>query len=101
MVSLRPAPRIDLPEVIDGNSAAFWSEGQMNLFHSTGTPSISRGPGQASLWLTQPVQFDAPNHSPVWFEAAWQDDDGTLFLWYHHEPGRVCSGNSLTAPKIG
>src|ERR1044071_3545849 len=100
-ISRRPASRVELPPVIDGNSAAFWANGQLNLFHSTGVPSISRGTDQFSLWSTSGVQFDAPEHSPVWFEAAWQDDDGTLFLWYHHEPGGVCRGNSLTAPKIG
>ncbi len=99
--SLRPAPRVELPPVIDGNSAAFWSDGQLNLFHSTGVPSISRGTDQFSLYSTDPVQFDGAEHRPIWFEAAWRDDDGTLFLWYHHEPGGVCRGNSLTAPKIG
>ena len=98
---LRPAPRVDLPPVIDGNSAAFWSNGQMSLFHSTGVPAISRGPDQFSLGSTEGVQFDNPGHQPVWFEAVWQDDDGTLFLWYHHEPGGLCRGNSLTAPKVG
>ena len=48
-VYLRPAPVVDLPPVIDGNSAAFWADGQLNLFHSTGVPSISRGPNQFSL----------------------------------------------------
>ena len=100
-ISLRPASTVELPPVIDGNSAAFWSNGEFNLFHSTGVPSISRGPDQFSLWYTGPVQFDSAAHSPVWFEAAWRDDDGTLFLWYHHEPGGLCKGNSLTAPKIG
>jgi hypothetical protein len=87
--------------VIDGNSAAFWSGGVLNLFHSTGIPNISRGLDQFLLESTEPVFFDSTAHSPVWFEAAWQDEDGTLFLWYHHEPGGVCGGNSLTAPKIG
>ena len=100
-ISLRPAPRVDLPSVIDGNSAAFWAGGRLNLFHSTGVPSISRGPSQFSLGFAEPVEFDSSDHKPVWFEAAWQDEDGTLFLWYHHEPGGVCRGNSLTAPKVG
>ncbi|MBI3472535.1 MAG: hypothetical protein HY013_14365 [Candidatus Solibacter usitatus] len=100
-VSLRPAAPADLPPVIDGNSAAFWSNGQLNLFHSTGVPAISRGPNQFSLWSTDTVQFDSAEHRPVWFEAAWQDEDGLLFLWYHHEPGGLCRGNSLTAPKVG
>jgi hypothetical protein len=100
-VTLRPAWGVNLPPVIDGNSAAYWSDGHLNVFHSTGVPSISRGPDQFSLWSTQAVQFDSAEHKPVWFEAAWRDDDGTLFLWYHHEPGGVCRGNSLTAPRVG
>ncbi|HUQ95357.1 MAG TPA: hypothetical protein VM120_27005 [Bryobacteraceae bacterium] len=92
---------VTLPSVIDGNSAAFWSNGELGLFHSSGIPSISRGRNQFSLSTTQRIQFDSPGHEPVWFEAAWQDDDGTLFLWYHHEPGGVCKGNSLTAPTVG
>jgi hypothetical protein len=99
--SLVPAPRQELPPVIDGNSAAFWSDGQLTLFHSTGIPSLSRGLDQFALSPAQPVQFDSAEHSPVWFEGAWADDDGTLFLWYHHEPGGLCPGSDLTAPRIG
>jgi hypothetical protein len=29
------------------------------------------------------------------------EDDGVLFAWYHHEPGKICPGTGLTAPKIG
>jgi hypothetical protein len=38
---------------------------------------------------------------PMWVEAVWRDTDGTLFGWYHHEPGGVCRNSDLTAPKIG
>ena len=99
-VIFRPAPSLRLPPVIDGNSAAFWAGDEMALFHSTGVPSISRGPDQFQLSAGEPVSFDSTHH-PVWFEAAWRDEDGTLLLWYHHEPASVCGGNSLTAPKIG
>jgi hypothetical protein len=35
-------------------------------------------------------------------ESAWQDRDGILFVWYHHEPLGLCGDNSiLTAPEIG
>jgi hypothetical protein len=47
------------------------------------------------------VNFTSSEHKPVWFEAVWRDDDGTLFLWYHNEPGGICKGNSLTAPRVG
>lgn len=95
------APRHELPPVIDGNSAAFWADGQMYLFHSTGVPHISSGPDQFQLGNTRKVEFDSAEHSPVWFEAAWRDEDGTLFLFYHHEPQERCGVDDLTAPKIG
>lgn len=100
-ILLRQAPVVELPPVIDGNSAAFWADGRMSLFHSTGEPSISRGEDQFSLNRSQSVQFSSSAHRPVWFEAVWRDDDGTLFLWYHHEAKGVCPGNALTSPKIG
>ncbi len=99
--TLRLVPRVELPPVIDGNSAAFWADGQMYLFHSTGVPHISSGPDQFNLSNTRKVEFDSKDHSPVWFEAVWRDTDGTLFLFYHHEPEQRCSGTNLTAPKIG
>ena len=98
-VTLRGASNVELPTIIDGNSAAFWSEKGLTLFHSSGVPTLSRGSDQFTLGAAQSIAFDSPN-KPVWFEAAWRDEDGTLFLWYHHEPGGVC-GNGLTAPKIG
>ena len=73
----------------------------MHLFHSTGVPYISSGPNQFNLGETRKVVFDSTEHSPVWFEAVWRDEDGTLFLFYHHEPEHGCPGNSLAAPKIG
>ena len=99
--TLTLAPRVELPPVIDGNSAAFWSAGVMHLFHSTGVPHISSGPNQFHLGSTRKVAFNSSEHSPVWFEAVWRDADGTLFLFYHHEPELRCPGNGLTAPKIG
>jgi len=92
---------VELPPIIDGNSAAFWANDQMYLFHSTGVPHISSGPDQFNLSSTRKVEFNSPEHSPVWFEAVWRDDDGTLFLFYHHEPGQRCGSDNLTAPKIG
>lgn len=36
----------------------------------------------------------------MWIEAAWMDADGSLYAWYHHEPGGLCDGQ-LTTPVIG
>jgi len=96
-----PAQAVELPKVIDGNTAAMWADGQLHIFHSTGVPTRSRGADQFQLGNTERVQFDSNEHKPVWFEAVWRDTDGTLFLWYHNEPGGVCKGNDLTLPRIG
>ena len=96
-----PASPVQLPKVIDGNTAAMWANGELHIFHSTGVPTRSKGPDQFNLGNTEPIAFDSEEHKPVWFEAVWRDSDGTLFLWYHNEPGGVCAGNKLTFPRIG
>lgn len=98
---VHPAPRVELPKVIDGNTAAVWADGELHIFHSTGVPVRSKGPDQFHLANTEGVDFDSAEHKPVWFEAVWRDADGTLFLWYHNEPGGVCQGSNLTLPRIG
>jgi len=98
---VQPASKVELPKVIDGNTAAMWADGELHIFHSTGVPTRSRGQDQFRLAGTESVNFDSSDHKPVWFEAVWRDEDGTLFLWYHNEPGGVCKGNDLTAPRIG
>ena len=66
-----------------------------------GTPYRSQGPDQFSLGNTTNVTFSDGTPGSLWIEATFMDDDGTLFAWYHHEPGGICSDNELTAPKIG
>src|SRR5689334_13343471 len=41
------------------------------------------------------------DHYPIWIESVWQDADGTIYGWYHNEPGGVCPNSTLTAPRIG
>jgi hypothetical protein len=98
-IQVKPVVAYELPPVIDGNTAAFWRDGVLTIFHSDGNPTISRGPSQFDLSPAIPVDFKSDQHRPVWFEAVWQDSDGTLFLWYHHEP-KTCE-NGLVSPKIG
>ncbi len=100
--TLREVPRRELPTHIDGNSPAFWYEGELRLFSSTGFPEmISRARDQFGPWQSELVDLTLHNHVPVWVEAAWLDSDGTLFAWYHHEPSGVCGGSPLTSPEIG
>lgn len=100
---LRLARYITMPSLVDSNSPGFWREGHFNIFNSTGAPVISSGldPFRWTGGSTQAVQFNRPDHHSVWIESVWQDTDGTLFAWYHHEPAGLCPNSSLTAPVIG
>jgi hypothetical protein len=100
---LRAVPRRDLPTRIDGNSPAFWNQGQLTLFSSVGSPLIiSQARSQFGPWTTDMVAGNITERLPVWVESAWMDSDGILFAWYHHEPQELCGEESLlTAPEIG
>lgn len=97
-----PAPTVKMPApMVDGNSPGVWVDGQLRVYTSTGAePEAMTGPAIAGLQMAaQPVVTPA-DHYPIWIEALWKDDDGTVYGWYHHEPGGLCGGK-LTAPKIG
>ena len=97
----RAAP-LDLPApVFDGNSPAFWSDGRLKLFTSTGSPVAMSGSSLFGLSMDQPPEVEPRTHYPLWIESAWKDDDGIVYAWYHHEPGGLCPGSLLTAPRIG
>ena len=88
---------------VDCNSPAYWREDQFHLINSTGFSFLTTSTDQFQLnWgLIEQVTLDHRDHFPMWIEAVWQDGDGTLYAWYHHEPGGVCPNSSLTAPQIG
>ena len=100
-IELRPATEAVPPSPTDSNSPAYWQNGNLVLFNAMGTPYRSEGADQFSLIGQVQVQFGQDHPSPSWIEAAWVDDDGTVFGWYHYEPPGLCGGNGLTAPKIG
>ena len=99
--SVRQASPEYLPAPVDSNSPAFWVDGQLNILTSTGMVLLSRGSSLFFQNETDAVDLEGQQHIPVWVEAAWLDDDGTLLLWYHHEPGGICPSNGLTQPVIG
>jgi hypothetical protein len=96
-----PATPNYMPGGVDSNSPAFWVDGQYRMLNSAGFPLLSTGLNQFHLDETDWVESARINHMPIWIEAAWTDPDGVLFAWYHHEPGGLCKGSNLTAPKIG
>jgi hypothetical protein len=100
-VEVHTAPAAYMPNQVDSNSPAFWNDGQLVMFNSVGITLVSRGASQYQLDQTDWMENDPRGFVPAWIEAVWQDPGGTLFLWYHHEPGGLCPGSALTAPKIG
>ena len=100
-VELRPAPLYLLPAQVDSNTAAFWRDGQFHFFSSTGSPLLNSGNSQFEITQSEAVAFPSDAPGPKWIEAVWQDSDGTLFLWYHHEQVGLCPGSRLTKPNIG
>lgn len=124
-ITLRDAPIVTFPNETDSNSPAHWNDGTLYMFNSLGSPVRSKGldqfhlgeviapsftsnslpgsriaaTGQASYRRRQPG--DTNSGFTRWIEATWQDSDGTLYAWYHHEPSGVCPNDTLTAPQIG
>jgi hypothetical protein len=98
---LIPAPPITFPAETDSNSPAFWAEGQLHVFNSLHHPYRSEG---RSVWrLEDPIGviFRGGVTGPRWMESVIQDEDGTLYGYYHFEPARVCATGTKTAPRIG
>ncbi len=98
---LRPAPYVWMPAQVDSNSPIFWRDGQFHVFNSAGAPVLSWGLNQFAPLSTEMVTVDRNDHFPMWIEAAWQDEDGTIYAWYHHERSGVCPGDELVVPQIG
>ena len=89
-----------MPGFVDSNSPAVWWQGRLVVFTSDNTPKRSEGPDLFHLAGPELVKWEGAAKSR-WIEAAWADDDGTIYAWYHHEPGGICPGDKLTAPVIG
>ncbi len=100
-ISILPAPVVTLPTPTDSNSPGHWWNGTFVLFNAMGEPYRSEGTDQFTLGSPARVTFNGGQPGSLWIEATWMDDDGTLFAWYHQEPGGVCPDSYLTAPKIG
>jgi len=98
---LRPVEPVTLPTLVDSNTPVFWRDGQVHLFSSTGLPVLSSGADVYQLGESVRVQLGPGTPDPLWIEAVWQDEDGALFLWYHHEVVGLCGSPALSMPKIG
>lgn len=101
-VEVRDASTIYMPGQVDCNSPAFWRDGELFLFNSTGAgPILSRGFDQLSLVMEDRVQLSGKPIGPRWIEAVWQEPDGPLYAWYHEEHENVCGAQRPAQPHIG
>jgi hypothetical protein len=97
----QPAAPIELPFVIDSNSPMFWRDGLLRVYSSSSEPLVHTLNAKLRHLYTQKVILDRTNHLPMWIEAVWEDSNGTLYAWYHHERTGVCPGSRLNVPEIG
>lgn len=96
---LRPASPIVLPGLSDSSSPAYWWNATFNVIQSASLPILSRGAELSGRLKARAIALDTYEHTPLWIESAWLDEDGTLYAWYHHEIA-VCEGR-LSMPVIG
>ncbi|MDX1984886.1 MAG: hypothetical protein SFV51_31735 [Bryobacteraceae bacterium] len=101
IVEMRPVDRWLQPLVIDSNAPSFWRDGELVIYSSVGTPMMSVGNSQFDLGPAVPVNIANRSRFPMWIESVWQDGNGLVYAWYHHEPGGLCPGSRLTSPEIG
>jgi hypothetical protein len=111
-VILREAPLVpmrgansaarDKPGDTDCNSPAHWDGGTLYLFNSAGHPWRSAGPDLFRLTNDyRRCEYNNKVNGGRWIECTWKAAAGVLYGWYHNEPGGLCPGTRLTAPRIG
>ena len=97
---IRNAPNFATPAPVDSNSPAFWRNGRLIWFHSTGVPLRSVGTNQFLNQFTMWVSPTTYEHYPMWIEATWYDEErDELYAWYHYEDHSHCP--DLAIPSIG
>ncbi|MDM8008039.1 MAG: hypothetical protein QUV05_18010 [Phycisphaerae bacterium] len=97
-------PAKQLENYVDCNNPCHWDGTTMYIFSSAGHPFRSSGPDLMHLNpQSERTAYDNEKdyNGGRWIEATHKAEDGTLYGWYHREPGDVCPGKSLTAPEIG
>lgn len=87
--------------VTDGNSPAFWLSDTLRVYTSSGMPEAMSGADLLRLQRDDAPIVDPSDHYPLWIEGVWQDEDGTVYAWYHHEADGGCAYKGLMTPQIG
>lgn len=81
---------ITFPAEADSNSPAFWAGGRLHVLNSLHHPFLSEGRSLGRLDDPVGVEFRGGVTGPRWMESVIQEEDGTLYGFYHYEPRRVC-----------
>lgn len=100
--SLRSAGPVSFPALVsDGNSPAFWLDDTLRVYTSSGLPEAMSGTDLFHLQRDDSPTVEPSDHYPLWIEGVWQDEDGTVYAWYHHEADGGCAYKGLMTPQIG
>jgi hypothetical protein len=99
----------DKPGECDCNNPLHWNGDTLFVFNSAGHPWRSSGADLFQLTNSYVrCEYDTQANGGRWIECTWKAKDGTLYGWYHLEPGGICPGKhpkapqmNFTAPKIG
>jgi hypothetical protein len=116
-VVVRDASPMKLPGIsnkkldayVDCNSPSHWDGDTMYIFSSAGQPFRAEGPdlfhlskeSQRTTYDNQKGPDGKVFNGGRWIECTHKAEDGKLYGWYHNEPGGLCPGTTLTAPRIG
>ena len=85
----------------DGNSPAFWVDDTLRVYTSSGMPEAMSGVDLYRLQRDDSPIVEPSDHYPLWIEGVWEDEDGTVYAWYHHEADGGCAYRGLMTPQIG
>jgi hypothetical protein len=101
-VEVRPADPVTMPGEVDCNSPAFWLDGEMFLFNSTGNgPLLSRGTDQFHLGNSMMSRIQRLRPWPTWIESVWVDPSGAILAWYHQEQENICGAQRPAQAYLG
>ncbi len=90
------------PGDVDCNSPAHWDGDTLYLFNSSGEPWRLAGADLFHLDADyRRSEYDGQVNGGRWIECTVKAPEGALYGWYHWEPGGLCPGTGLTAPRIG
>lgn len=96
------SPSPEEPGDSDCNIPGHWDGDTLFVFSSAGHPWRSAGPDLSNLNQSYiRCEYNNKANGGRWIECTWKATDGVLYGWYHNEPGGLCPGTRLTAPRIG